>query len=335
MESVAQPTVSSPLERIARRLAPRGALAWWAWASLVIFPGILLLEHLFIGLRPEHFLLAGVFFGLSWAGERARKYVVYGAPMWLSGIGYDFLRLITHLRPAVHVDDLWHAEHALFGFQTAGGTVVITDWIATHTHPILDALAGGTYILYLPFPMILASLLYFRHEPVMRQLSLAFGLTSLLGWAVWLAWPAAPPWYVDTYGLGPAQLDALPSAAGAARFDHLFGVNVFHAFYSQSHNVFGAMPSLHAAYGLVPALATWQLRSRLPLLSYGCILWAMSMGFAAVYLRHHYILDVVAGVVVAVTGNAISRAVWKRADNRREQHKRHEQEPTLQEEMAQ
>jgi membrane-associated phospholipid phosphatase len=297
---------------LAEKLVPRGPLAWWAWASLVVFPGILLAQATLLGLRPDHIGLVSVFLILSWLGPKARAYVVMGSPMWLAGIGYDFLRLITHLRPEVHVDSLWNAERSLFGFQGASGPTDLGEWIATHTHPVLDAVTGGVYILYLPFPIILASLLYFRHEPVARRLSISFGVTSVLGWAIWLAWPAAPPWYVDTYGLGPAQLDALPSAAGTIRFDQLFGVHLFQSFYEKSHNVFGAMPSLHAGYGAVPALAVWQLRGKLPALSYGCALWAMLMAFAAVYLRHHYILDVLAGVAVAITGDTTARFLLRR-----------------------
>lgn len=289
------------------RLEPTGPLAWWPWFALAFFPILLALQASLIGLRADHVVLAGTFFALSWAGREARTYAVMGAPMWLSGVGYDFLRLVTHLRPDVHVDDLWHAEHALFGIDTAAGPMALSDWIATHTHPALDVLTGGVYILYLPFPFLLATVFFFRARERGRLLALAFGLTSLLGWAVWLAWPAAPPWYVDQVGLGPAVLDAAPSAAGAARFDEVLGVTLFHDFYSKSHNVFGAMPSLHAAYGLLPALTTASLRGRGRALFGFAILWAALMAFAAVYLRHHYILDVLAGAIVAVVGHVAAR----------------------------
>lgn len=295
------------------RLRPTGHLAWWPWFALAFFPLLVLLQGTLLGLRGDHFALAGTFLALSWLGLRGREFVVMGAPMWLSGVGYDFLRLITHVRPAVHVDDLWHAEHALFGFTRADGTrFVLTDFIATHTHPIMDVLTGAVYILYLPFPFLLATVLFFRARAHGRQLALAFGLTSLIGWAIWLAWPAAPPWYVDQVGLGPAQFDTPPSSAGAIRFDQALGVDLFANFYSKSHNVFGAMPSLHAAYGAMPALTAWSLRKRSPALFVGCAVWAGLMAYAAVYLRHHYILDVIAGLAVAGAGHLLARRLLRR-----------------------
>jgi membrane-associated phospholipid phosphatase len=304
---------------ILEKLRPQGDLAWWAWASLAIFPAILGLVHLGIGLRPEHFVLAGVFFSLSWMGPKARRYVVMGAPMWGTGIAYDFLRLVTHLRPEVHVDDLWHAERAWFGLDLEGGRVAIADVVASKTHPFLDALTGGVYILYLAAPIGLATYLYFRRYDQALRLSLTFLAASLLGWAIWLAWPAAPPWYVDSYGLGPANPAALPSAAGAARFDELFGITLITGFYSKNANVFGAMPSLHAAYGLLPLLATWRIGGKLRI---AAAIWAAIMAYAAVYLRHHYILDVVAGVAVALVadqlvGQLLARRA--RAESRRSQ----------------
>ncbi len=284
------------------QLRPEGDLAWWAWASLAVFPGILGLVHLGIGLRPEHFVLTGLFLALSWMGPKARRFVVMGAPMWGTGLAYDFLRLVTHLRPEVHVDDLWHAERRWFGVDLEGGRVAWADLVASHTHPVLDAITGGVYILYLAAPIGLAVYLYFRNYDEACRLSLSFLAASLLGWVIWLAWPAAPPWYVDTYGLGPADPAALPSPAGAARFDELFGIQLLSSFYSKSANVFGAMPSLHAGYGLLPLLATWRIGGRLRVAAAG---WAILMSYAAVYLRHHYVLDVLAGLLVVIVADQL------------------------------
>jgi inositol phosphorylceramide synthase catalytic subunit len=298
---------------IVARLRPEGELAWWAWAALAVFPGMLGLVHLGIGLRPEHFVLTGVFAALSLMGPGARRFVVMGAPMWCTGLAYDFLRLVTHLRPEVHVADLWHAERRWFGVELETGRVAWADLVASSTHPVLDAITGGVYILYLIAPFSLATYLYFRDYDEGWRLSLGFLAASLLGWVIWLAWPAAPPWYVDTYGLGPADPSALPSAAGAARFDELFGIRLLTDFYSKSSNVFGAMPSLHAGYGLLPLLATWRIGGKLRA---AAAVWAALMCYAAVYLRHHYVLDVVAGLLVVVVADQLVGLVLARRKER-------------------
>jgi membrane-associated phospholipid phosphatase len=236
-----------------------------------------------------------------------RGLVRVAGPFALTGLGYDFLRLAMPLRGRIHVDDLWRAENALFGITTSSGRLVITDWIATHTHPVLDAIFGGVYVLYLIVPLLVAASLYARVSVEDALImSSTFAVMSVIGWFIWLAWPAAPPWYVDRHGLGGAVLDAAPSAAGGARFDDLFGVNLFRRFYERSWNVFGAMPSLHVAYGMLPLIGTWRLgwRARLP-----AALWAAAMFYASVYLRHHYILDGLAGVAVALAGLGVLAAL--------------------------
>ena len=47
----------------------------------------------FIGLRPEHFLMAGVFFLLFFAGRMTRKLAVALLPFFVFGISYDWMRV--------------------------------------------------------------------------------------------------------------------------------------------------------------------------------------------------------------------------------------------------
>lgn len=128
---------------------------------------------------------------------------------------------------------------------------------------------------------------------------------NLLGWSVWFLYPAAPPWYVDHYGPGPALLDVVSSPAGLARVDAWLGVPLATDFYAKSANVFGALPSLHVAYATLVAHVSWSLRGW-P--RFATICFALSMAFSAVYLRHHYILDVLAGAVLALLVGFVLRA---------------------------
>jgi membrane-associated phospholipid phosphatase len=118
---------------------------------------------------------------------------------------------------------------------------------------------------------------------------------NLVGWSIWLVYPAAPPWYVDTYGLGPAIDGVAASTAGLARFDALLHLPLAASFYAKSANVFGAMPSLHVAYATLVAWVVFPLGGKL---RWATIAFAVSMAFSAVYLRHHYILDVMAGALL-------------------------------------
>lgn len=287
---------------IAARLKPRGPNAWVAPTSAAALPLLLIIVHVSIGLRPEHFAIVAALLLCAWAGERGRQLVLVSSPFVAIGLAYDFLRLVIHLRGPVQVAALWHAEHAVFGSAA--------HWISTRHHPALDLLCGLVYILYLTVPILLAVVLFLRrHDGAAMRLSFNFFLCSLLGWAIWLAWPAAPPWYVDRYGLGPVVLDAPSSAAGGLRFDQLLGVDVFSSFYARSSNVFGAMPSLHVAYGMLPTFGVLHLVGWPRIVAAA---WTIAMAFSAVYLRHHYVLDVVAGAILMVLSDAVFRRarVW-------------------------
>ena len=75
-------------------------------------------------------------------------------------------------------------------------------------------------------------------------------------------------------------------------------------FYKRSANVFGAMPSLHVAYPMSTFLALRGMGKRwtVPVLVFSLV-----VGFAAVYLQHHYLIDVIAGFFCAVGGFALAK----------------------------
>ena len=58
------------------------------------------------------------------------------------------------------------------------------------------------------------------------------------------------------------------------------------------------MPSLHVAYPLVVLLAVLGMKQRW--IKIVAFLFFVLIAFAAVYLAHHYIIDAIAGIAVAV-----------------------------------
>lgn len=287
-ESIDSAPLSAPLPSESAR-AP---------SKLVVFSfvaGYLLWTGLTLDLRPEHIAVASAF-GILALHPKTASFARYALPFLISGLLYDNFRLLADFRSTVRVDELYHAELAWFGVETASGRQILPWLLADYTHPALDLICGLAYLFYLPQTFLVASILYFVDRGRMTVLGLSFLLVNILGLATYLIYPAAPPWYVQTYGLGPAVLDAAPSAAGAARFDALLGVSVFEQFYSRSANVFGAMPSLHCAYPTVVFAAVWRMSVSWAL---GTGLFALLVMFSALYLQHHYVWDVVVGVLYA------------------------------------
>jgi membrane-associated phospholipid phosphatase len=303
------PTSTHALSRFA--LTPHRTRA--RRAQLLVLVGLTLylgVTECFIGLRPEHWVLATACLLFTLVGGRALQFLLLFLPVVLTGISYDLFRLATPLRGDIHVADLYGAELALFGIGERGSAVIPAQFFASHHHPVADFVTGLSYLTYLYVPMVVAGGLFFRDRKRMLLVGLAFLFTNLLGLAVYLAYPAAPPWYVFEHGLGPAQLDAAPHAAGAARFDELLGITYFQSFYARSANVFGAMPSLHVAYPASTMLAVAGLGKRWV---WPLALFTLLVAFAAVYLQHHYVLDLVAGAACAGAGFIVARVVLRHA----------------------
>lgn len=242
----------------------------------------------------------------------ALAFVGHLAPIVAAGLIYELLRGLFHYRGTIHVGDLYAFEAQLFSVATAEGPRALSEVVSRHTSPWLDVVAGATYFLFLIEVVGVASYLFFRARPKALELSLGFLLVNLLGWGIWFVFPAAPPWYVDQYGTGPVVLDVVSSPAGLARVDAWLGLPLAATFYSKSANVFGALPSLHVTYATLVALVVAPLGGKA---RWATIAFAISMAFSAVYLRHHYILDVVAGGVLALLGGAIVRAFLRPAND--------------------
>jgi membrane-associated phospholipid phosphatase len=267
-----------------------------------------------VHLRGEYVLLSVFWTFITFAGPRSRRFANIAFPFLMVGILYD--QILPHLfqyRPEPHVADLYHLEQSWFGIQTAQGTVIPSEWLQQHTTPWLDVPTGFGYMAYMFESFLVATWMFFRDEERTAKLGWAFLAVNVLGFASWILFPAAPPWYVAQYGLGPAHMDAIPSAAGAARFDQFFGISYFSGFYARSHNVYGAMPSLHVAYPLVVLISVWGMRERW--MKALCVAFFVLVTFAAVYLGHHYVIDAIAGIITAYLAWGVM--LWIRAALRR------------------
>ena len=113
------------------------------------------------------------------------------------------------------------------------------------------------------------------------------------------------------------------SPAGAIRFDHLIGIPLMQGFYGKSADVFGAIPSLHVVYPFLALIYGWYLR-RFRLIAAAYFLLVC---FAAVYLNHHYLLDIFLGLAIALAVMAVVRAAFGAVEPRRAPAQ--EEEPDL------
>lgn len=165
-------------------------------------------------------------------------------------------------------------------------------WLAGHPH--LDVLAVGWYqFAHIPVTIGLLAWCYWQRPDAYRPARNALVLVNLIGLAVFLAYPVMPPRLLPGAGftdsLAATGLGSAP--AGPVSADE-----------------FAAMPSLHLAWAtwvavLAATLVTGRVR-RLLVAGYPLTTAAVTVGTA-----NHYVLDLVAGVAVALLALRTARHV--------------------------
>src|SRR5690606_28385885 len=88
------------------------------------------------------------------------------------------------------------------------------------------------------------------------------------------------------------------NTAGLSRFDEYFNIELFAGIYAKSSNVFAAMPSMHSAFMLIVLYYGIKSGFKYYNLLFGAIM--AGIWFTAVYSGHHYVLDVLAGILTAI-----------------------------------
>lgn len=131
-----------------------------------------------------------------------------------------------------------------------------------------------------------------------RYLMICFGAL-----VVYVLYPMAPPWMASREGL----VGEVTRITGRGWDD--LGIGRFDLVLQGVGNPVAAMPSLHAGIAfLVAAYAVQRLRSpwRWTLLAYPAL-----MSLALVYYAEHYVIDIVAGAVLALAVLAAA-GIWER-----------------------
>jgi len=311
--SAVQSGRSRPRVPARRRLLPAGSSRLFV-VTICVCLGFALLAGLTYGLRLEHVLVFAIVAGaLGWS-PASRRLLRGLFPFLLFGMAFDLSRLLRPLlvHVTVHVEEPYRLEQALFAWSTDAGLVTPNEYFAIHNAAWLDLVTGSAYILYLYLAVAFAAYLALFRNDELGQLLLhrygwAFFVLNVMGIATYYLYPAAPPWYVAAKGLGPADLSTPPHAAAALRWDALTGLDYFSGFYARGASVFGAIPSLHAAYPMLMFLNVRLLRKRwLTVCSFG---FFALVCFSAIYLQHHYIIDVVLGALYALAAHVLLSAL--------------------------
>lgn len=187
------------------------------------------------------------------------------------------------------------AERAL-GIQVEDG---VQDAIIGHDR--LVDLANWVYV-YGHWPVIGMTLviLFLRAPAEYRILRNAMFISGAIGLLVFALFPVAPP-----------RLGLLDLADTVAERSTSYRTLQPPALV----NHYAAMPSLHAGWNLLVGIAVWRATSR-RWLRVLAVLSPVAMSWAVVATANHYVLDVVAGMAVALGGLAAALVLRARAERR-------------------
>jgi membrane-associated phospholipid phosphatase len=167
-----------------------------------------------------------------------------------------------------------------------------------------DAVAALVYVTHFVTIPLLTAVAWFRLRDRFREWVAAVLAMTLVGIAGYVAYPAAPPWLA-------AEQDRIGDVARVSGLGwewlHLDVVARLTELGQSASNPVAAMPSLHAAAALLVALFLWSSVGRLARVLLAA--YALAMAATLVYTGEHYVVDVLAGWLVAVVGTLAGRAV--------------------------
>ncbi|CAF0978084.1 unnamed protein product [Brachionus calyciflorus] len=180
--------------------------------------------------------------------------------------------------------DLWLFKDNLYTF------------LSNIQNSFLDVITAIPYLFHftLPFIYIIYLIRSKKSDESILRFLLTFGLTNMFGVLIQYCFPTPPPWML--------LMDKSIPEANFFRVDTLIGFKLFKSLYAQSKLVCGAFPSLHTAWPSVIYFSGNYWIGRWFCFAHVCLI-----AFSAVYSMHHYLIDVVFGILLAFLSNELSR----------------------------
>ena len=276
-------------------------------AFAIIFTSLyLFLFYGLVGWKADHLTLLLIILGFTLIHD-----VTFRVVLALSGfIGFIVLYDAMTFMPNysvndVHIKDLYDLEVQLFGVYVEGVKVSLCEWFELRMTDFQSFIYGFSYLLWVPGPMAFALFLMFKDKDGVLAFASLYLLTNVIGIIIYYLFPAAPPWYFLEYG-NVLDTSIMGSEAYLSEFDRITGTTIFNSIYAKGGNVFGAIPSLHSAYPLIGFLMARRRGHKGFMIFF--VLMAIGTWIGAVYSWHHYVIDVLLGILCAVIAYRI--ALW-------------------------
>ena len=196
------------------------------------------------------------------------------------------LAIYTNLHDTIHFANPHDIQAKLIAIDGWLFGVQPTVWAERFMHPSLTELLSFCYMIFFIFAPLVAFTLYFLgRKAEFRETLVSVILCFYTGYCLYVFFPAVPPRIAlkDMYAL---HFNGTPIADAALRMVDILPSDSRAAF-----------PSLHAAVTLLSLLFAWKYVRPL--------FWIMlpfctGLILSTIYLRHHYVVDLLAGFVLGI-----------------------------------
>jgi membrane-associated phospholipid phosphatase len=210
-----------------------------------------------------------------------RKLLVSLLPFVILILVFNSLRgFADNLSPSqVHITEMIKLERMLFGGKIPSHYLQVVIQKLPE-RDIFDLVSNLVYMSHFINPLLVALLLWYKKPEGYWYFVGGILVISYLAFIVFYLYPAAPPWWATRAGYLKDQ---------PVYLNNYYSMS---AIIKAGPNQVAAMPSLHMAYPSFIALIMlyyWRWKA-IPIL-----LLPATVAFAAMYLGHHYFVDLIAG----------------------------------------
>jgi len=272
---------------------------WLGLCFLALLTAILLFFVSAVPTWPRliaHYLLLAVFIlslavldRRAGAGKTLSSIRAFAPIMVILMIFNSLGDLIPWIWPRYFDDELIRIDFAIFGVHP-------TVWMERFIHPFLTNALMIAYLTYYPMAVVLGVLLLTKDRAVEFDEAI-FGivLCFYLSYAGYLLVPAVGPRFT--------LVDLQTAGLQAGSFTHA----AKDLLNTLEHNKTDAFPSGHTAVALMTLYYAGKFREKL----YAAILipTVSALIISTVYLRYHYVIDVIAGILLAALTIGIAPAL--------------------------
>jgi membrane-associated phospholipid phosphatase len=156
---------------------------------------------------------------------------------------------------------------------------------------LVDRTLTWVHWLWFLEPHLAMTWILVRHNERFPRAARQLAATYDVGCAAYFLVPTAPPWWASEQGLTEGEVRRIMVEVG----EETWGKAWPRMYESLGGNPWAAMPSLHFATSLMVAILLSEAGP-----AEGAVGWAyaLSLGFALVYLGEHYVTDLVAGALL-------------------------------------